>query len=652
MAKIIIDYKKPLESKNTETMLAGASIIDITPPPGMPQAGFAMFSTIGYGVRTKLNARTLYIKPRKGKPVALVQCDLLSGSSILHHKAAELAAGKTDVDCAAIVIAGTHTHSGPGNYFGNKVYNDGASNKAGLEEKYFEFCSTQIAKGIIDAYENRKPAKIATGTTEIWNVTINRSLQPYLLNENIKNLDKKPDELEAVNPKLHMIRIDCLDKEGAFKPMGMFTNFSMHPNTNPAELGGLYSGDITGFVVRETESVLKNKYKPGWHPVHAAANYTHGDCNANHAQDRVENFKDHKKLAKIISGKTLELFFSLDKKLKKDVEIKFRAKEVNFLNQPEIDGIRINRRGFAGMSVPAGAMGRGRTTPFYKIPMFRPGKPRDISAKGNQEHKKVIMGPLQRLIIPKKSFPHELLVQVIQIDDTILIPLPWEVTQEIGARIGDKAKEMGEAEGLEGVNRYIVTDTSNAYFGYLTTPEEYSLQYYEGGSNFYGQHTGPYVAAHVGHVTQDLASKGSGGDLPQKWEVTLPSKKYYPEDRVPLGKRKINRKPAFHRKPDTEESFWSFEWYDVPPSRIEFHKPLIKIEVSRDNKKWAALEIENIPVDDNGPDIAIIYKRKIGDDNMGLYEARWHNPVDVDKYYRFAIMPRGNHDVFYSTVFN
>ena len=68
MAKIIIDYKTPQASEDTETMLAGASIIDITPPPGMPLAGYAMFSCIGYGVRTKLNARILYIKPRKGKP--------------------------------------------------------------------------------------------------------------------------------------------------------------------------------------------------------------------------------------------------------------------------------------------------------------------------------------------------------------------------------------------------------------------------------------------------------------------------------------------------------------------------------------------------------------------------------------------------------
>ncbi|MBT7887614.1 MAG: alkaline ceramidase, partial [Deltaproteobacteria bacterium] len=331
---------------------------------------------------------------------------------------------------------GTHTHSGPGNFFESKMYNDNASNKPGLDEKYVAFCSQQIAEGIIKACNEQKPARIATGVTEVYGATINRALPPYLKNSQIKKLKEKPAALKAINSQLYMIRVDVLEKDDIFKPLGAFTSFSIHPNTNPAELEGLYSGDVTGFVTREVEAGLKKRYKTLWNPVLAAANGTHGDCNANHAQDRVENFKDHKRLAHLIGEKTLALFYSLDHQLQADVDVRFRAREINMLETPEVEGIRISNRGYAGMSVPAGALGRGRITSFYKVWLFRPGRPRRFLTHGSQGHKRILLGPLQRLLLPKTDMGHILLAQIIQIADILLIPLPWEVTQEMGRRIG------------------------------------------------------------------------------------------------------------------------------------------------------------------------------------------------------------------------
>ncbi|MBT7888879.1 MAG: alkaline ceramidase, partial [Deltaproteobacteria bacterium] len=94
-SKIKIRHTPPLEPRRNQTLLAGAASVDITPPPGMPMAGFGMFSVSGRGVRTKLKARILVIKPKQGGSVALVQCDLLSGSLVIHHRVAELVAQKT-----------------------------------------------------------------------------------------------------------------------------------------------------------------------------------------------------------------------------------------------------------------------------------------------------------------------------------------------------------------------------------------------------------------------------------------------------------------------------------------------------------------------------------------------------------------------------
>ena len=650
-SKIEVRNTPPLKPEVSQTLLAGAASVDITPPPGMPMAGYARFSCHARGVRTKLKARILVIKPTEGGSIALVQCDLLSGSLLIHHRVAELVAQQTDVEAGAIAMMGTHTHSGPGNFFDNKMYNDNASNKPGLDETYVAFCCQQIATAIIQAYKGRKPARIATGVTEVYGATINRALPPYLNNDNFKEQNEKPDALNAINPQLHMIRVDVLEKGEIYKPLGAFTSFSIHPNTNPAELEGVYSGDVTGFVTREVEAGIQKRYNTRWTPVLAAANGTHGDCNANYAQDRVENFKDQKRLAHLIGEKTLSLFYALDQQLKSDIQVRFRANEINMLETPEVDGIRICHRGFAGMSVPAGALGRGRVTPFSKFWLFRPGRPRKLFTKGSQGHKRILLGPLQRLLLSKKDMGHILLAQLIQIADTLLIPLPWEVTQEMGHRISQTVKTIGETAGLKGIAKAVVVDTSNSYIGYLTTPEEYALQFYEGGSNFYGPNSGAYVSAQIGLVAEKLAVKGSGSDFAEKWEYCLPSKSYYPENSLATGCRSTKKDPEFIEKTVLEESYWRFQWYDVPHAQIQFHKPLIRIEVSQDNQHWQPLDVNEIPIDDEGPDISIICKTESSSEKMDLYEARWNSPIQNDCYLRFAILPRGNQHTFYSTAF-
>ena len=143
------------------------------------------------------------------------------------------------MDSAGLVITATHTHSRPGNYAGNDFYNDLISNAKGFIEKYFFFICEQIAAAVIEAYDNRKPARVATEATTVEKVTKNRSLPAYLLNENIQQQKKNPNEFDAVNPYFHMIRIDCQDDQGEYVPVGAFTNFSSHPNSKPSELDAI-----------------------------------------------------------------------------------------------------------------------------------------------------------------------------------------------------------------------------------------------------------------------------------------------------------------------------------------------------------------------------------------------------------------------------
>ncbi|MCP4755838.1 MAG: alkaline ceramidase [Proteobacteria bacterium] len=649
---VSIRKKKALDSVGSDILLAGSAKVDITPPIGIPMAGYATMSTDSIGVRTKLMARVFYIKPKSGPSVALIQCDLLSGSLILHHRVAELIAAEIDVEIGGLLMAGTHTHSGPGNFFGSMFYNNMAANRAGFDPTLFDFLSWRMASAVIEAYTNRRAARIATGTTTVGGVARNRSLPAYHLNKNIAVLEKAPDINEAVSPYLHLIRVDCREEDGSYKPLGAFSSFSLHPNTNPAELGGVYSGDVFGYAERELEWRIKQRYHTSWEPVHALANHTHGDNNPDYSQTVPENFEDLRKFGVRIADAAFGLFESLDDRLKDDVAVGYRAKEIDVFEENEIDGIKIADRPAVGMSTLAGAQGRGRTTVLANLPLFAPGWPKRFFTRGEQGHKRRIAGPLQSLILPRDEFPHILFLQAVQVDDTVLLPLPFEVTYEMGNRIAAHAGNRGKNVGLDGIARYVVTGTSNGYWGYVTTPEEYSLQYYEGGSNFYGPNTGEFLAAHTGRLVEQLATEGSGAVLPETWEFKMVARDFVPKDSVSAGIRKAAGNPTYHEEAGRNDAYWSFQWYDDPSPIFEMHNDLACVEVQSNDESWEPLVVDGRPVDDSGFDISVLCMEKATKDNTGLYETRWHapNPHD-DAVYRFKILARKESECLYSSPF-
>ena len=218
----------PLTSERNALLLAGVGRADITPRPGMPMAGYSANGSYGKGFRTRLYARAIYLKPVGQGPVAMVQCDLLTGSELVHRRVAELVAGKTDLDLKGIMLSATHTHSGPGNLSGSNFYLMNTANAGGLDLKFFDFIAGQIASAIIDAYNSRRPARIATGSAEIYGFTRNRSIQAYRANLNADPV-KAGDIRKAVNPTMYMVRVDCFDaKSGAYVPAGALTVYSIH----------------------------------------------------------------------------------------------------------------------------------------------------------------------------------------------------------------------------------------------------------------------------------------------------------------------------------------------------------------------------------------------------------------------------------------
>lgn len=645
----------------TGTPTAGAVSIDITPPPGMPMGGYSILANRGLGFRTRLKARIVYLNDGKGNSIALVQTDLTAASLLLHHKVAAAVAQRTHLKPGDIAITASHSHSTPVNFFDNDFYNEHTSSGSGLEPRFLEFAVERVAQGILDAYENRRPARVVTGRKDIYGYNRNRALSSYVLNENVGDmeLDDPQAVFRAVNPALYMVRVDVRDDQGRYKPLAAFSSFSVHATalTPPVNV---YNADLFAYAQKDLEWAIQRKYDTPWAVVHALTAGTQGDM-APALPDRGDNtfgqfpvnWKEARELGQAIGGEAVSLFEALGDALVDEVTVSSAVRELDIREHNTAEGVTLCKDAAVGNPVTAGAYER-RAPWLAAVPFLKGGNMMSRrwwffknGCQGNKRH--FGFSFLQPLIVPKDSFPHTVLFQLIRVNDMVILPLPFEVTAESGRRMAARVKLEFESAGDNSVEHVWVAGNANGYFGYTTTPEEYSRQNYEGGHTLYGQYSTPYLTAQLGLLTRDLMAQGRVQELMPSWEYRLRANTFYPEDRVGTCPRRVLRQPTPVRA-DTAygEDYIAFRWQDVGPSEIRFHQPLSRIEVKIDDQ-WVLMSAHGEPIHDDGYDLEVRYLGDL-DKGMGKYELRWYNPMPGGEY-RFRIEPRGEHPALVSRAF-
>ena len=626
----IYHYSKEEPKQVKNQLLGGIAIVDITPPPTMPLAGYSMNANSANGFRHKLKARIFVLTNKKNHTIVLVQMDLLSGSKLLHHKVAEIISQKYPIRFSDIALFGTHTHAGPGNYYESNFYNKYAANEPGFEPNFFNFLVKQISEGIEQAYLNQQPIKIAIGRRPLYGFTKNRSFEAYLKNKNISTNRTKET---AINPWIEMIRIDTTDN----RPLGVITNFSIHPTVLP-ESNRFYHADVFGYIEKGLEDLVKNHYNVSFF-VHGALNYTHGDSTPNYDDENEDgDFVIAQQIGYGIAKEMFILYQSLENQFISDVELNAFSMEIDFLKNNQMGEAKICDYAVVGMSLTTGAT--TRSTPVLRnLPFFRPGWPRWIFKDGCQGEKRWFLSKLQHLILPIEEFPHEIYFQAIRIGNIIYLPYPFEITAETGKMIQNKIKEKYK-------NFYIIpVSCANGYTGYVTTPEEYSLQYYEGGHTLYGKSTAPFLAE-VGNYLVENLIQNNQENFPKEFVFKLQTKEYYPQKtKQILSTRTIESEPKIeHQK---KESYWFFRYWDVPLYYINLHEPLILLE----KNEFCRSEFKPY-LNEDSLDLSVHYIKN--QNHQTLYEARWYfrneEENELKKHcYRFRIFKRSTLSDLYSS---
>ncbi len=87
----------------------------------------------------------------------------------------------------------------------------------------------------------------------------------------------------------------------------------------------------------------------------------------------------------------------------------------------------------------------------------------------------------------KKSWtPQTLPFQLMRLGEIMLVGVPGEMTTMSGRRLRRDFENILQPNGIKHV---VIVGLANSYSGYITTPEEYQLQHYEGASTHFGPHT-------------------------------------------------------------------------------------------------------------------------------------------------------------------
>ena len=540
---------------------AGFGRVDITPPAGVGLGGNSSEGRRAQGYRLRLYARALLLEDQDGDRLALVVADLPLGSALLHRRVAALTAAVDSIGLDRLVIAVTHTHSGPSHYFEGAAFNDQGSSIVGYDAVLLDSLARRIAAAVHAAKLDLQDAKAAWGSRRIWGYTRIRSLPALLRNlpspaAPLDAPDSLPLEYRLIDPTLTMLRIDQRDPAtGSYRPAGAFSVFAMH-GTGNASANELLDADIHGLVERRLEHHIdrdlnqrtESRFVP--RAFHLFANGAEGDVSpawpaesrcaapvvapwpllagpytqplwqwkpipsASAAACLQAARQSVERIGNALGEEATKLFDQIGGQLTGRLELA-RAFQTLALRE-DADSLGICRVPAFGMSTFAGSVDaptrirRWRPLGILSLSMEQgaanPGAPGCQGAK--HQFLDVLFGAIPNKLAVSRKIPSFAQLSVIRIGNRLIGTIPGEVTTTAGRRMQASMLAALQRPGTP-VDTALVLALTNGHIGYVTTAEEYGAQWYEGGSTLYG----PGEAAMFGRALAGLTSALSSGDV-------------------------------------------------------------------------------------------------------------------------------------------
>ncbi|XP_050531893.1 neutral ceramidase-like isoform X2 [Daktulosphaira vitifoliae] len=534
----------------------GVGIADITgPPTDVTFMGYGKLDEIGMGIHLRQFSRAFVIEDGISR-IAFVSVDTSMVGDNVKMEVLKKLKGKLPVlyDEDNLMISSTHTHSTPG---GHMLYTLFDLSTFGYVPITFLSLVKGVALSIMRAHDKMEYGRMFLSRGELLGVSINRSPQSYLLNPENERAEYEYDVDKT------MVQVKFENEFGT--PMGVINWYAVHA-TSMNNTNKLVSSDNLGYasVMFEQKMNPDNLIGKG-HFVAAFASANEGDSSPNIKGPRCQITgnpcdipgpscesdeqcvasgpgKDMKESTKIIAERLFEKAFELMKN-KPEIEITGPIKSIHQyvdMTKEEVEytdlntGELIQGRGCKpalGHTFSAGttdgpglfsfdAGSNSSNNPLWNLVTNVIPNP---SKEQIQCHtKKSILLSTGEFNYPNPWSPNIVSTQLAMIGPLIIICVPGEFTTMSGRRLRKVvAKEMCNGRVL---CIPVIAGLCNTYSDYITTPEEYELQRYEGASTLYGPYTLPIYLkqyAKLAYAISKNITLDRGPEIPNFTSKTL-----------------------------------------------------------------------------------------------------------------------------------
>jgi len=497
------------------TLDAGLAKTDITVfEPGMQMLGWGQPHNVALGVAHPLFARALVLRDR-GRVFAYVVADLCFISAALRVGVLEqLAVRGVAIAPCDLMLSATHTHAGP-NGFSHAFFYDLSA--LGFSEKVYRGLVAGICDAIEAAIDRLEPARLSLGAANVEaEVIVNRSPSAFARN---------PEAAQGAHPfdrGLVALRID--DDRG--RAIGVLSLFALHATCIHAETTELHP-DHKGLAAERFEArAVRAGASEGFVAIFGQG--AAGDVSPNVRWDgdrgvMVGLGEDDEASAVIVANAQVEATWrAFEKTEPLDGTVDAALAHVDFEERyvpPRFAGGRAARTTTARLGIAMAAGTKEGPGPLGSWPLPR----RFWSADPKVVMLEVGPGKRRRLLarvdpnglrLPHAAFAHVgrsggleqawiptvLPIQLLRIGTFAIAAMPNEPTTTMGRRL------RAQLEARLPVTRVHVQGYSNAYAGYVTTPQEYREQRYEGAYTIFGPHT----AGAFAHAFARLAANLKG----------------------------------------------------------------------------------------------------------------------------------------------
>ncbi|KAL2016866.1 hypothetical protein VTK56DRAFT_2900 [Thermocarpiscus australiensis] len=527
-------FSKPRAAGTGDKYLIGVGKADITGPVvEINFAGYANMDQVGSGLRQRIYSRAFIIGEvdnPQNRFVYLV-LDTQSGDTAVRNGILEgLAALGPDYAVygqSNVAVTGTHSHSGPGGWFN---YLLPQITSLGFDRQGYQAIVDGAVLSIKRAHESLQEGYLDFGTTHISDANINRSLYAYLANPEAERA-QYPD---SVDKTLTLLRFQ---RASDGKNIGVLTWFPVH-GTSMLGNNTHVTGDNKGLAAYLFEKSVKGTSQAADGFVAGFSQANVGDTTPNvlgaWCDDGSGQMCDFQ-TSTCADGKSQSchgrgpLFQKLDLGVSSCFEIGRRQyagakslydeldsqstavvgptvrsfhyfQDMRYYTFPLDNGTLVQTCPAAlGYSFAAGTSDWPGAFDFTQGDAGAPNNPlwqvvagalRTPSAeqKKCQEPKPILLD-VGEMSVPYAWSPNTVDVQALRVGQFIIIVSPSEATTMAGRRWRSAVRTAASELSLAGTAAepfVVLGGPANTYAHYVTTPEEYAVQRYEGASTLYG----------------------------------------------------------------------------------------------------------------------------------------------------------------------